>query len=59
MLSQSAATVDNGVWELDEASLKSSLTCYPRLRSALFPRTAKQVLNENPDINLYELLQVH
>jgi hypothetical protein len=46
------------VWHLDERILKSSLSGYPRLSSALFPRSVNQNLKDNSDISLYELLQV-
>ena len=52
------STRDEDVWHLDERILRSSLSGYPRLSSALFPRSANQNLKENPDITLYELLQV-
>ena len=46
------------IWYFDERILKSSLSGYPRLSSALFPRSANQNLKESSDISLYELLQV-
>ncbi|CAB4021386.1 spatacsin-like isoform X2, partial [Paramuricea clavata] len=51
------STRSEDVWHLDERILRSSLSGYPRLSSALFPRSANQNLKENPDITLYELLQ--
>ncbi|XP_028406945.1 spatacsin-like [Dendronephthya gigantea] len=57
ILNPSARHELDDIWQLDEKILKSSLSGYPRLSSALFPRAASHNLRDNPDITLYELLQ--